>query len=200
MEDMRGSTAVPQIVTIVRLVVKFHPLLTVTNLIFRLTVLHDWIEEEVSNQWKILKVYCQSIMRALLGSVTETMKSLSKALQMHFNNEAAKGQLKVKLIGRLALFSAAFILLDSELSSKYDKKGVKTQSMLIVGLDLLTRPKFWSEFRILCGSFGCVTNSTSNFTFFILALLFAKFYDNSLRSLCSMLCIAVYFLCLFVIL
>ncbi|GKV17725.1 hypothetical protein SLEP1_g28192 [Rubroshorea leprosula] len=102
----------PQIVKIVRLVVKFHPLLTVTNLIFGIIFLHDWIEEEVSNQWKFLKVCCQSTMKALLDPITKKMKNLSEALQRQFNNEAPKGHLKAKLIGKLALFSAAFLLLD----------------------------------------------------------------------------------------
>ncbi|GKV51352.1 hypothetical protein SLEP1_g58019 [Rubroshorea leprosula] len=200
MEDMRASTAVPEIVKIVRLVVKFHPLLIVTNLIFGVIFLYDWIEEEVSNQWKFLKVYCQSTMRALLDPITEKMKNLSEALQMHFNNEAAKGQLKAKLIGKLTLFFAAFLLLDIELSSEYDKRGVKTQLLLLVGLDLLTRSKLWSELRILRQSCSCAINSTSNFTLFILALLFQKFYDNSLRSLGFMLSIAIFFLCLLVVL
>ncbi|GLT30065.1 hypothetical protein SLA2020_048870 [Shorea laevis] len=123
MEDMRDSTAAqPQIVKIVRMVVKFHPLLMVTSLIFHVMFMQDWIEEVVSNQWKFLKVYCQSTMRALLDPITEKMENISQALQMHFNNEAAKGQLKAKLMGKLALFFATFLLLDTELSSKYDKK------------------------------------------------------------------------------
>ncbi|GKV17717.1 hypothetical protein SLEP1_g28184 [Rubroshorea leprosula] len=199
MEDMRDSTAVSQIVKIVRMVVKFHPLLTITSLIFKIIFLQDWIEEEMNNHWKILKVYCQSIMRALLDPVTKKMKNLSKALQIHFNNEAAKGQLKAKLIAKLALFFATFLLLDTELGSNIYKRGVKTQ-LLFVGLHMLDYSKLWSELRILRGSCGCTTNSTSNFTLFILALLFAKFYDNSLRSLSSMLCIAVFFLSLLVVL
>ncbi|GKV17692.1 hypothetical protein SLEP1_g28161 [Rubroshorea leprosula] len=199
MEDMRDSTAVPQIVKIVRMVVKFHPLLTITSLIFKVAFLQDWIEEEVSNQWKILKVYCQSIMTALLDPVIEKMKNLSEALQMYFNNEVAKGQLKATLVGKLALFSATFLLLDTELGSKYDEKGVKTQLLLLAGVHILDNPKLWRELRILRGSCDCTTNSTSNFTFFILALLFARFCVNSLRSLSSMLCIAVYFLCVLVV-
>ncbi|GKV08479.1 hypothetical protein SLEP1_g20099 [Rubroshorea leprosula] len=98
MEDMRDSTAVLQIVKIVRMFVKFHPLLTVTSLIFGLISLQDWIEDELSNQWKILKVYCQVAMRALLDLINEKMKNLCEVLQMHLNNEATKGQLKAKLI------------------------------------------------------------------------------------------------------
>ncbi|GKV17707.1 hypothetical protein SLEP1_g28176 [Rubroshorea leprosula] len=98
MEDTRDSTAVLHIVKIVRMVVKFHPLLMVTSLIFGVIFMRYWIEEKVSNQWKILKVYCQSTMRILLDPIIEKMKNLSKALHMHLNNEAANGQLKAKLI------------------------------------------------------------------------------------------------------
>ncbi|GKV17711.1 hypothetical protein SLEP1_g28178 [Rubroshorea leprosula] len=153
MEDMRDSTAVPQIVKIVRLVVKFHPLLTVTNLIFGVIFLYDWIEEEVSNQWKILKVYCQSTIRAVLDLIIKKMKNLSRALQMHLNNEVAKGQLKAKVIGKLALFFATFLLLDTEFCSKYDKEGTKTQLLLLFGMGLLTNSKPWSQLGILHGSF-----------------------------------------------
>ncbi|GKV08477.1 hypothetical protein SLEP1_g20097 [Rubroshorea leprosula] len=98
MEDMRDSTAVPQIVKIVRMFVKFHPLLTVIRLIFGVIFLQDWIEEELSNQWKMLKVYCQLAMRALLDPINEKMKNLSEVLQTHLNNEATKCQLKARLI------------------------------------------------------------------------------------------------------
>ncbi|GKV17706.1 hypothetical protein SLEP1_g28175 [Rubroshorea leprosula] len=152
MEDMRDSTAVPHIVKIVRLVVKFHPLLTVTNVIFGVIFLYDWIEEEVSNQWKILKVYCQSTMRAVLDLIIKKMKNLSRALQMHLNNEVAKGQLKAKVIGKLALFCATFLLLDTEFSSKYDKEGTKMQLLLLFGMGLLTNSKPWSQLGILLGS------------------------------------------------
>ncbi|GKV17710.1 hypothetical protein SLEP1_g28178 [Rubroshorea leprosula] len=200
MEDMRDSTAVPQIVKIVRLVVKFHPLLTVTNLIFGVIFLYDWIEEEVSNQWKILKVYCQSTIRAVLDLIIKKMKNLSRALQMHLNNEVAKGQLKAKVIGKLALFFATFLLLDTEFCSKYDKEGTKTQLLLLFGMGLLTNSKPWSQLGILHGRCVCVANSTSNFTFFILAIVFAKFYDDSLRTISVLLFIAVFVLCLLVVL
>ncbi|GKV16201.1 hypothetical protein SLEP1_g26878 [Rubroshorea leprosula] len=95
MEDMRDSIAMPQIV---RMVVKFHPLLTVTSLIYRVILFQDWIEEEVSTQWKALKVYFQSTMRSLLDPIIEKMKNLSEALEMHLHNEAIKGQLKAKLV------------------------------------------------------------------------------------------------------
>ncbi|GKV17703.1 hypothetical protein SLEP1_g28172 [Rubroshorea leprosula] len=114
MKDTRYSTAMPQIVKTVKMLVKFHPLLTVANLICQVILLQDWIEEEVSNQWKALKLYCQSKMRSLSDSITEKMENLSKALQMHLNHETEKGQPKIKLIGRLALFSASFLLLDTE--------------------------------------------------------------------------------------
>ncbi|GKV08480.1 hypothetical protein SLEP1_g20100 [Rubroshorea leprosula] len=101
---MRDSTTVAQIVEIVKMLVEFHPLLTVTGVICRVILLQDWIEEEVNIQWKALKMYCQSTMRALLYLITEKMENLSKALQMHLNNEAVKGQPKAKLID-LGLFS-----------------------------------------------------------------------------------------------
>ncbi|GKV08482.1 hypothetical protein SLEP1_g20102 [Rubroshorea leprosula] len=91
MEDMRDSTAMPQIVKIVRMFVKFHPLLTVSRLIFGVIFLQDWVEDELSNQWKMLKVYCQLAMRASLDPINEKMKNLSEVLQMHLNNEATKG-------------------------------------------------------------------------------------------------------------
>ncbi|GKV16168.1 hypothetical protein SLEP1_g26850 [Rubroshorea leprosula] len=37
-------------------------------------------------------------MRSLLDPIIEKMKNLSKALEMHLHNEAAKGQLKAKLV------------------------------------------------------------------------------------------------------
>ncbi|GKV16166.1 hypothetical protein SLEP1_g26848 [Rubroshorea leprosula] len=95
MEDMRDSIAM---LRIVRMVIKFHPLLTITSLIYRVILLQDWIEHEVSNQWKALKVYFQSTMRSLLDPIIEKMKNLSEALEMHLHNEAAKGQLKAKLV------------------------------------------------------------------------------------------------------
>ncbi|GKV47981.1 hypothetical protein SLEP1_g54829 [Rubroshorea leprosula] len=197
MEDMRDSIAVPRIV---RMVVKFHPSLTVTSLIFRVILFQDWIEEEVSNQWKALKVYFQSTMRSLLDPIIENMKNLSEALEMHLHNEATKGQLKAKLVGKLAMFSAIFLLLNTELSSKYDRRGVKMQLLMLIGLGLLTHSKHWNQFKILRGRCSCMVNSTSNFIFFIIALLFAKFYDNSLRGLSAMLCISVFLLCVLVVL
>ncbi|GKV17700.1 hypothetical protein SLEP1_g28169 [Rubroshorea leprosula] len=196
---MRYSTAMSQIGKIVKMLVKFHPLLIVTSLICRVILMQDWIEEEVSNQWKAFKVCCQSTMRSLLDPITEKMKNLLKALQMHLNHEAEKGQPKTKLIGKLALFSATFLLLDTEISSKYDKRGVKMQLLLISGLELLKLSKLWSQLKILRRC-DCATNSISNFTFFILALVFTKFNDNSLRTLSSMLFIAIYLLCLLVVL
>ncbi|GKV17694.1 hypothetical protein SLEP1_g28163 [Rubroshorea leprosula] len=189
-----------QIVKIVKMLVQFHPLLTVTSLICRVILLQDWIEEEVGNQWKALKVYCQSTMRSLLDPITEKMKNLSKALQMHLNHEAEKGQPKTKLIGKLVLFSATFLLLDTEVSSKYDKRGIKTWLLLLIGTELLIFSEFWSQLGILRGRCGCVANSTSNFTFFILAIVFAKSYYNSLRSLSFMFFFAIYLLCLLVVL
>ncbi|GKV08928.1 hypothetical protein SLEP1_g20498 [Rubroshorea leprosula] len=200
MKDMRYSAAAPQIVKIVRIVVKFHPLLTVTSLICQVILLQDWIEEEVSNQWKALKVYCQSIVRALLDPITEKMQNLSKALQMHLSHGAETRQLETELLGKLALFSATFLLLDTEVSSKYDKRGFKTQLLLRIGLELLKLSKLWSQLKLLRARCSYVTNLTSNFTFFILAIVFAKFYDNSLRILGSMLFIAIYLLCLLVVL
>ncbi|GLT45665.1 hypothetical protein SLA2020_194810 [Shorea laevis] len=172
MEDMRDSIAVPQIV---RMVIKFHPLLIITSLIYRVILLQIWIEEEVSNQWKALKVYFQSTMRSLLDPIIEKMKNLSKALELHLHNEAAKGQLKAKLVGKLALFSAMFFLLNTKLSSKYDKRGVKMQLLMLIGLGPLTHSKRWSQLKILHGRSSCMVNSTSNFIFFVIALLFAKF-------------------------
>ncbi|GKV16160.1 hypothetical protein SLEP1_g26842 [Rubroshorea leprosula] len=131
MEDMRDSIAIAQIV---RMVIKFHPLLTITSLIYQVILLQDWIEKEVSNQWKALKVYFQSTMRSLLDPIIEKMKNLSKALEMHLHNEATKGQLKAKLVGKLAMFSAIFLLLNTELSSKYDRRGVKMQLLMLIGL------------------------------------------------------------------
>ncbi|GKV17696.1 hypothetical protein SLEP1_g28165 [Rubroshorea leprosula] len=200
MKDMRYSTAVPQIMNIVRIVVKFHPLLTITSLICQVILLQDWIEEEVSNQWKTLKVYCQSTMRALLDPITKKMKNLSKAVQMHLNHGAEKRQPKIQLLGKLALYSATFLLLDTEISSKYDKRGLKTWLLLLIGNDLLTNSEFWSQLGILRGRCGCVANLTSNFTFFILAIVFAKSYYNSLRSLIFMFFIVIYLLCLLVVL
>ncbi|GKV17699.1 hypothetical protein SLEP1_g28168 [Rubroshorea leprosula] len=200
MKDMRYSTAVLQIMKIVRIVVKFHPLLTITSLICQVILLQDWIEEEVSNEWKTLKVYCRSTIRALLNPITEKMKNLSKALQMHLNHGAEKGQPKTQLLGRLALFSATFLLLDTEVSSKYDKRGFKAWLLLFIGIELLTFSKFWSQLGILHGRCDCVANSTSNFTSFILAIVFANFYNNSLRSLSCMFFIAIYLLCLLVVL
>ncbi|GKV37144.1 hypothetical protein SLEP1_g45205 [Rubroshorea leprosula] len=200
MVDMRDSTTVAQIVEIVKMVIKFHPLLTVTGLIYRVILLQDWIEKEVNIQWKALNMYCQSTMRALLYLITEKMKNLSKALQMHLNNEAIKGQPKAKLIGKIALFSATFLMLDIEFSSKYDKKGTKTKLLLFIGLDLLISSELWCQLEIFHGKCGYMANSTSNFTFFILAIVFQKFYDNSLRSLSVVLFIAIFFLCLLVVL
>ncbi|GKV16202.1 hypothetical protein SLEP1_g54830 [Rubroshorea leprosula] len=196
MEAMRDSIAVPWIV---RMVIRFHPLLTVTRLIYWVILLQDWIEEKVSNQWKALKVYFQSTMRSLLDPIIEKMKNLSKVLEMHLHNEAAKGQLKAKLVGKLAMFSAIFLLENTELSSKYDGRGVKVQLLTIIGLGLLRHSKPWSQFKILLGRYNCMVNSTSNFIFFIIALLFAKFYDNSLRGLSAMLCISVFLLCVLVV-
>ncbi|GLT76922.1 hypothetical protein SLA2020_485550 [Shorea laevis] len=99
MEDTRDSAALTHFVKIVKMVVKFHPLLTVTNLIFGVIFLHDWIKKEVSNEWKALNVYCQSTMKALLDPIIEKMKNLSKVLQMHLDHEAAKDLSKAKLIG-----------------------------------------------------------------------------------------------------
>ncbi|GLT26411.1 hypothetical protein SLA2020_014790 [Shorea laevis] len=144
MKDMRDSTAVPQIVKIVRMFVKFHLLLIVTSLIFGVIFLQDWIEDELSNQWKILKVYCQSAMGVLLDPINEKMKNLSEVLQMHLNNAVTKGQLKAKLIGKLALFFATFLLLNTDFNSKYDKRGAKTLLLLHVALDVLTRSNLWS--------------------------------------------------------
>ncbi|GLT29960.1 hypothetical protein SLA2020_047880 [Shorea laevis] len=137
MKDMRYSTTMPQIMKIVKRVVKFHSLLRVTSLICQVILLQDWIEDEVSNQWKTLKVYCQSTMRALLDPIIEKIKNLSKALQMHLNHGAKKGQPKIQLLGRLALYSAIFLLLDTEVSSKYDKRGVKAWLLLLIGNELL---------------------------------------------------------------
>ncbi|GKV16181.1 hypothetical protein SLEP1_g26862 [Rubroshorea leprosula] len=197
MEDMRDSIAVPRIV---RMVIKFHPLLTVTSLIYRVILLQDWIEEEVSNRWKALKVYFQSTMRSLLDPIIEKVKNLSEALEMHLHNEAANGQLKAKLVGKLALFSAIFLLQNIELSSKYDRRGVKMQLLMLISLGLLTHSKHWSQFKILHRRSNWMVNSTSNFIFFIIALPFAKFYDNSLRGLSAMLCISIFLLCVLVVL
>ncbi|GKV16165.1 hypothetical protein SLEP1_g26847 [Rubroshorea leprosula] len=95
MEDMRDSIAVLQIV---RMVIKFHPLLTITSIVYRVILLQDWIEDEMSNQLKALKVYFQSKMRSLLDPIIEKMKNLSEALEMHLHNEVAKDQLKAKLV------------------------------------------------------------------------------------------------------
>ncbi|GKV17702.1 hypothetical protein SLEP1_g28171 [Rubroshorea leprosula] len=200
MEDMRDSTVLPQIVKIGRMVVKFHPLLIITSLTFQVIFLQHYIEGELCNQWNVLKVYCQSRMRAMLELITEKMKNLSKALQMHLDNEVERGQPKAKVIGQVALFFATFLLLDTEFSSKYDNRGAKTQLLLLIGIDLLIRSKLWSQLGILRGRCVCVANSTSNFTFFILAIFFAKFYDNSLRTISVLLFIAVFFLCLLVVL
>ncbi|GKV51799.1 hypothetical protein SLEP1_g58423 [Rubroshorea leprosula] len=171
MEDMRDSNTAPQIVKIVRMVVKFHPLLTITSLIHRIILLQDWIEEEVSNQWEALKVYCQSIMRALLDPITEKMKYLSEAIQMHLHVEAAKGQPKAKLVGKLARISAIFLLLDTELSSKYVTKMLL---LLLIGFDPVKQSTLWSQFRIFHGS-------------------------NSLKSVGAMLCISVFLLCVLLV-
>ncbi|GKV46061.1 hypothetical protein SLEP1_g53074 [Rubroshorea leprosula] len=149
MEDTRYSAIVPQIVKIVKMVVKFHPLLIITSLMCRIIFLQDWIEEKVSNKWKALKVYYESTMRALLAPITEKMKNLSEALQMHLNQEAEKGQPKAKLIGKIALLFATFLLLDTEVSSKYDKRGIKVLLLLIIGLKLLRLSKRWSQLEIL---------------------------------------------------
>ncbi|GLT31357.1 hypothetical protein SLA2020_060990 [Shorea laevis] len=197
MEDMRDSIVVPRIV---RMVIKCPPLLTITNLVYRVILLQVWIEEEVSNQWKTLKVYFQLTMRSLLDPIIEKMKNLSQALKMHLHNEAIKGQLKAKLVGKLAPFFAIFLLQNTELSSKYDRRGVKMQLLITIGLGLLTHSKHWSQFKILHGRCSCVINSTSNFILFIIALPFANFYDNSLRGLSAMLCISVFLLCVLVVL
>ncbi|GLT31365.1 hypothetical protein SLA2020_061070 [Shorea laevis] len=146
MKDMRDSIVVPWIV---RMVVKFHPLLTVTSLIYRVILFQDWIEEEVSNQWKALKVYFQSTMRSLLDPIIEKMKNLWEALEMHLHNEVTKGQLKAKLVDKLAMFSTIFLLLNTELSSKYDRRGVKMQLLMVNGLGPLMHSKRWSQFKIL---------------------------------------------------
>ncbi|GLT45663.1 hypothetical protein SLA2020_194790 [Shorea laevis] len=139
-------------------------------------------------------------MRSLLDPIIEKMKNLSKALELHLHNEAAKGQLKVKLVGKLALFSVMFFLLNTELSSKYDRRGVKMQLLMLIGLGPLTHSKHWGQLKILHGRCSCMVNSTSNFIFFVIALLFAKFYDSSLRGLSALLCISVFLLCVLVVL
>ncbi|GLT61591.1 hypothetical protein SLA2020_342870 [Shorea laevis] len=121
------------------------------------------------------------------------MKNQSKALKMHLNNDMEKGHLKAKVIGQVALFFVTFLLLDTKFSSKYDRSGAKTQLLLLIGIDLLIHSKLWSQLGILRGRGVCVANSTSNFTSFILAIVFAKFYDNSLRTISILLFIAVFF-------
>ncbi|GKV26433.1 hypothetical protein SLEP1_g35733 [Rubroshorea leprosula] len=191
MEDASNSTA--NIVKIARMVVKFHPLLTVTNLIFKMILVQDWI-------CKTLKVYWQSTMRALRDPVAEKMKKLSEALKMHLAKEATMGQPMAKLIGKHALFSATFLLLDTKLCSKYDRRGIIMQFLLFIFLDLLTYPKRWSQLGIFRGWWGCTANSISNFICFILALFFGNFYENSLRSLSVAFCITLGFLCLLIVL
>ncbi|GKV16182.1 hypothetical protein SLEP1_g26863 [Rubroshorea leprosula] len=139
-------------------------------------------------------------MRSQLDPIIEKMKNLSEALEMHLLNKVAKGQLKAKLVNKFALFSTIFFLLNTELSSKYDRRGVITQLLMIIGLGLLTHSKSWSQFKILHGRSSCMVNSTSNFIFFIIALLFAKFYENSLKGLSAVLCVSVFLLCVLVVL
>ncbi|GLT61593.1 hypothetical protein SLA2020_342890 [Shorea laevis] len=95
MEDMRDSIVLPQIVKIVRMVVKFHPLLIITSFTFQVIFLQHYIEGEVSNQWNVLKVYCQSTMRATLELITEKTESIQSppdSSQQRHGKGSTKGQ------------------------------------------------------------------------------------------------------------
>ncbi|GLT63147.1 hypothetical protein SLA2020_357300 [Shorea laevis] len=161
----------------------------------------DPVVEKMSNAWEDLMLYLLSKVRVVWDRIASKMRNVTEALEMHLTNDARMGQPKAKLIGKLALLSTAFFLQESELRFKYDKTGEITAGFISICLSLLTFSYYWSKtLEILSRRWACTSNSTLNFTCFILAICFENFYDNSLRNIGAAFCMAVFILSLLVVL
>ncbi|GKV41622.1 hypothetical protein SLEP1_g49128 [Rubroshorea leprosula] len=157
----------------------------------------DPVVEKMSNAWEDLMLYLLSKLRVVRDRIASKMRNASEALEMHLISDAEMGQPKAKLIGKLALLSTTFFLQGLELRFKYDKTGVITACFISICLSMLTFSYYWSKtLEILSRRWGCTSNSTLNFTCFILAICFEKFYDNTLRNIGAAFCMAVFILSL----
>ncbi|GKV41633.1 hypothetical protein SLEP1_g49139 [Rubroshorea leprosula] len=197
------------------MVLLFYPAVTVPYIV-RTILLFNWVVEKVNHQIKCLQswivvvmskiqealmLFGQSTIRPLLDPIVEKMNSLSEALKMCLTNDAVMGQPTVKLICKFALSSAKILSQDSELRLKYDKSGKITACFALTCLFLVAfSESYGKKLKILYRRWGCTANSTSNFTWFILALPFQTYYGNSLKSLGVAFCLTIFNLSLSVVL
>ncbi|GKV04773.1 hypothetical protein SLEP1_g16885 [Rubroshorea leprosula] len=125
--------------------------------------------------------------------------NLSRVLKKCLLIDSENGAPLATMFARVALFAATLLLRKTRLYSKYDGDGIKTAMLFHTCAFMLCNSKRWSRLRFIRWSCGVKVNLTANIICLILGILFEKFYEMSLGSLCFGLSMAIMFLILLVI-
>ncbi|GLT25572.1 hypothetical protein SLA2020_006930 [Shorea laevis] len=113
---------------------------------------------------------------------------------MHLHKNARTGMQSFVLFAQLALFTATMFMLETDLHAKYDGMGIETLLLYQISAILVSNSRRLSQLRFTRRRFSSKVNSIANITCLILAILFEKFYEKSLSSLCFAVSITVLFL------